>query len=147
MVPTPPRVPSSCRSLLAMGQLLSLVFRSSLTLLPGPCTPLAIERSRFLLLSDPRWACAFLSPLSRVLPEALGRAQAGGRRSRVNGQLFVVWALRAPGQQAVAGSARKHVARAKRHARRRLVRRALGELPLDQAVLERVIRQGREPAA
>jgi hypothetical protein len=36
MVPTPPRMPSSCRSLLAIGQLLSLMFRSSLTLLPDP---------------------------------------------------------------------------------------------------------------
>jgi hypothetical protein len=53
IVPTPPRVPSSCRSLLAIGQLLSLVFRSSLTLLTGPCMPLGLERSRFLLLSDP----------------------------------------------------------------------------------------------
>jgi hypothetical protein len=31
MVPTPARAPSSCRSLLAIGQLLSLMVRSSVT--------------------------------------------------------------------------------------------------------------------
>jgi hypothetical protein len=51
MVPTPPRVPSSCRSLLAIGQLLSLLFRSSLTLLPRLRMPLDPELLRFLLLS------------------------------------------------------------------------------------------------
>src|SRR6185437_12698346 len=132
MVPTPARVPSSCRSLLATGQLLSLVFRSSLTLLPRPGCCVS-------------WSPALL--FSRGLPEALDRAQAGGRRSRVDGQLFVPWALRAPGQQAEPGGARRHVARAERDAWRGLVRRALRQRPLDQAVLKGVVRQGCEPAA